>query len=365
MNNSNDISDIECMISEEMFNIFRDIAAGETSNTRTFDNFNDYSSNNNRNNTTFFNIVNDYNMNIQEYNSNIREYIIRQNNSTEYVNNINEYNSNISDYNSNIHRFLDLMININNRNNARENRRHFIRPNTSQYRERTNTNSYAGLRGLYTYTPTQLLSYFWPNRTFTNVIVRPTNAQITEATQILTYNENEHYNNNSCPITMEEFNNGEQLFQIRQCGHNFREDALRNWFRTNVRCPVCRYDIRDYRTNVNASNNVVNDISENTEDDDNNDENNDNSNNNNENTNNENIDISGNISSTRPTNNRFSRIPSNNLSNIIENYVTQHITPFFVENMHSNLSDTEVILPIVYYTDAFRNYRYSTMNTPR
>jgi hypothetical protein len=262
------------------------------------------------------------------------------------------------------------MININNRNNARENRRHFVRPNTSQYRERTNTNPYAGLRGLYTYTPTQLLSYFWPNRTFTNVIVRPTYAQITEATQILTYNENEHYNNNSCPITMEEFNNGEQIFQIRHCGHNFREDALRNWFRTNVRCPVCRYDIRDYGTNVDTSNNVVNDMSENTEEDDNNVNNADNTNNrtftdtNNTNNENINIDISGNTPPTTTTNNRYSRISTNNLSNIIENYVTQHITPF-VENMQSNLSDFEVVLPIVYYTDASGNYRYSTINTPR
>jgi len=389
MNNSTNGSEVERVFSEEIYNLFRELTR-DNPNITMHDTFDDsinsnsrnqtrYSNNTNINNNTntydisnnlIFNVVNEYNVNILEYNINMREYIIRENNilnnSTEYNNNFGEYNNNISDYNSNMRRFLDLMTNINNNNNIerihnrnilRENRRHFVRPNTTQYRERTtNTNTQSGVRGLYNYTPRQLLSYFWPNRTFTNVVVRPSERQITEATRNITYDENEEYNNISCPITMEDFNNGEQVFQIKHCGHNFREDALRNWFRTNVRCPVCRYDIRDYTISDNSGN-IVNDISGNI----------DMSNNEtftNRNTpNNENIDNSGNR--TMPTNIRSTRLSSVdlsnavNFSNLIENYVAEHITPF-VENINSNLSEFDVIFPIIYYTDTSGNYRYDS-----
>ena len=147
-------------------------------------------------------------------------------------------------------------------------------------------------------------------------------------------------------------NNGEQVFQIKHCGHNFRENALRNWFRTNVRCPVCRYDIRDYSIS-DSSGDVVSDLSGNSI--------------NNIDTatdisNNENIDTSGN---STPRNNRSIRLSSVdlsnavNLTNLIENYVAEHITPF-VENINSNLSEFDVIFPIIYYTDTSGNYRYDS-----
>ena len=55
---------------------------------------------------------------------------------------------------------------------------------------------------------------------------------------------------------------------LNHCGHAFREDAIRNWFSNNVRCPVCRHDIRNVstlrNTPVNNTNNTsVNDISNN------------------------------------------------------------------------------------------------------
>jgi hypothetical protein len=193
--------------------------------------------------------------------------------------------------------------------------------------------------------PSQVFSYFLPNnrpRTFTNVIVRPSERQILDAIEIIIFNENETYNNTSCPITMEEFDDGEQICQIKHCGHNFREDALRNWFRTNVRCPVCRYDIRDY---------VISDVSNNME----NIENDLSGNNNyptgfldNDISNNLSMDYSGNTIPRLYVNTR--RSSSGNLSNIIQSYVEQHITPF-VEELNSNLTDFDIILPIIYYND--------------
>lgn len=91
------------------------------------------------------------------------------------------------------------------------------------------------------------------NYNFENVIVRPSQEQIDNAVEQLLYTEDETLINTRCPITMEDFTVGERLLRIRHCGHTFREDSINNWFTTNVRCPVCRYDIRDYGTNTPSS----------------------------------------------------------------------------------------------------------------
>ena len=91
----------------------------------------------------------------------------------------------------------------------------------------------------------RLLYAFFP-QTMNDVVVRPTNEQITVATEILPFVSSETHNNTSCPITLEEFIDGESVQRIRNCGHIFREGAIADWFSRNVRCPICRYDIRTY-----------------------------------------------------------------------------------------------------------------------
>jgi hypothetical protein len=39
---------------------------------------------------------------------------------------------------------------------------------------------------------------------------------------------------------------------IRFCGHIFNTEQLNTWFRSNCRCPVCRYDIRRYNTTASS-----------------------------------------------------------------------------------------------------------------
>lgn len=58
-----------------------------------------------------------------------------------------------------------------------------------------------------------------------------------------------------CPISMEDFMEGDSILQIRSCGHRFKEAPLLIWFRRDSRCPICRYDIRNYtsRTTVDIS----------------------------------------------------------------------------------------------------------------
>jgi hypothetical protein len=46
----------------------------------------------------------------------------------------------------------------------------------------------------------------------------------------------------TCPITLEDFVDGESVTKINVCGHVFRTSALRHWFERNRMCPVCRRD---------------------------------------------------------------------------------------------------------------------------
>jgi len=51
---------------------------------------------------------------------------------------------------------------------------------------------------------------------------------------------------NVCPISLEPFQLGDVVCEIRECGHKFKRPNLMHWFRRDARCPVCRYDLRDY-----------------------------------------------------------------------------------------------------------------------
>jgi len=79
---------------------------------------------------------------------------------------------------------------------------------------------------------------------FSSVSVYPSEQQIQHSVRILKYNEIENPLNLSCPISLENFNQEDEVCQIIYCGHIFNTGPLNEWFRSNVRCPVCRYDIR-------------------------------------------------------------------------------------------------------------------------
>ena len=81
---------------------------------------------------------------------------------------------------------------------------------------------------------------------FEPIEVFPTQSQIESATRCVRYCDIITPVNTSCPISLETFNDNDMVTVIRHCGHTFHTEYLMNWFRTNCRCPVCRYDIRDY-----------------------------------------------------------------------------------------------------------------------
>ena len=189
------------------------------------------------------------------------------------------YNTAINNYNQNISRFLstmsdyrrDIHVLQNQLFNNRETRVNTNNISTSTTTESTDTNARRRNRSNFRF------PLFRNNVTFSNltpafddVIVRPSLEQINNSTEILVYNTNINLVNTRCPITMEDFSIGDSISRIRYCGHTFHEDSINSWFRSNVRCPVCRYDIRDYPNTNNASSDIssnnTTEINENTND---------------------------------------------------------------------------------------------------
>jgi hypothetical protein len=92
---------------------------------------------------------------------------------------------------------------------------------------------------------TQLYTSF-----FDPIEIYPTQMQIEAATRRVRYSDILSPKNRSCPIVMEDFNDNDMVTIIRQCGHIFNTDEINRWFTSNCRCPVCRYDIRNFNSNA-------------------------------------------------------------------------------------------------------------------
>jgi len=95
-----------------------------------------------------------------------------------------------------------------------------------------------------------------------NVPIIPTRQQILTATRDIQFGDIENPINTTCPISLETFQESDMITQILHCGHNFNTRQLNTWFQSNVRCPMCRYDIREYNnTNeqLNRDHNINND----------------------------------------------------------------------------------------------------------
>ena len=85
---------------------------------------------------------------------------------------------------------------------------------------------------------------------FEPITIYPTQSQIENATRQVMYCDIVRPNNTNCPILLEPFNETDTVTVIRYCNHIFNSNALNTWFRTNCRCPVCRYDIRNFNPNI-------------------------------------------------------------------------------------------------------------------
>jgi hypothetical protein len=153
----------------------------------------------------------------------------RQNNYIHYDYN-RPINRNI--YNENINRNSINRNNINNNNINNNN----INPNISSSIFDSNE-----------------LTNFLTNFLNTTVPIRPTQGQIEDSSRLIRYSSIETPLSERCPISLERFSNEEMVRQLKPCGHLFCQASFQQWFENNVRCPVCRYDIRNYRDNTQAN----------------------------------------------------------------------------------------------------------------
>jgi hypothetical protein len=87
-----------------------------------------------------------------------------------------------------------------------------------------------------------------------NVVATP--QQISNATTNVLYENIETPLNDRCPICLDVFQLNSEVTQINHCRHIFNRAQLATWLQTNVRCPVCRFDIRDHVVSQPPSSNT-------------------------------------------------------------------------------------------------------------
>lgn len=239
---------------------------------RTQDNYQSQENQENRQNNGYGNTYNDHIRRQQHLISDLLE----------------DYNHQINNYTRNIERIIDLIRllqnnldnqltqntrmtntnttantipNINTNTNTRPNLRYNY---TNQNRTNNNLNNSNNRRlrdantvHRYNYNIIYPIEFEWLMR---NTRANLTSEQIELSTEDIIYDTS--MNETRCPITWDDFNEGECLMKIKHCGHYFKRANLMNWLRRENTCPVCRYDLRDYSSNntndIDLSNNNLN-----------------------------------------------------------------------------------------------------------
>jgi len=127
------------------------------------------------------------------------------------------------------------------------------------YNNLFNTNAFTQFSGL------DILQNF-----YSSIPITPSRQQLMDGTRVCSFSQITEPINTSCPISLDIFEENSNVTQLRGCGHIFSSNSINYWFNNHTRCPVCRYDIRDYvpiqstpPTNSNASENIINNEAQN------------------------------------------------------------------------------------------------------
>jgi len=190
--------------------------------------------------------------NLNDRNNQIRNLLVQLLNSTQTTNNNSRRNGfserryrenndrNINDRNINLNR-----VYLNNRPYIVDSITEYTIPRNQLFSYARNTTN-----NMETNAPNLFNEIF--NSFMEPVEVYPTNSQIEAATRRVRYCDIARPINTQCPISMDDFNDSDMVTVLRPCGHIFQTEHIMNWFRTNCRCPVCRYDIRNYNSNAST-----------------------------------------------------------------------------------------------------------------
>lgn len=202
----------------------------------------------------FTNMMNDFNFPQTQYatslNDTNRNQNIPSNPSMRYVNRqldtiyelILHYNDNMIQYQRNMTQMISL-INMNNIT-FRQRLQEIRNDRNTQYRnantqQRSRFQNYRNEPFNYWAFQTPLFSTL-QNRQLTQ-------QEINSMTTTITFNDEtrNEISETRCPISLDNFQNGDSLCRINGCNHIFKKDNLLNWFRRNSKCPICRFDLRN------------------------------------------------------------------------------------------------------------------------
>ena len=200
-----------------------------------------------------------------ESNNRVLTSITMMNNNNINNDNVNNLISNLINSNNEIMRNINLLINYNNILNTNNRQQNSVRHNNNNNNNnnRQNSNRQHSNSRHNNNNETSLPNFIY--RFLEPIEIFPTQTQIEIATRVARFGDIVTPLNNSCPITLENFNENDQVLVIRHCSHIFSRSGLSSWFRSNCRCPVCRYDIRNYASNnthvssvnVDSSSNIL------------------------------------------------------------------------------------------------------------
>jgi hypothetical protein len=212
----------------------------------------------------------EYNKNFQTYQTNYTQIIQRLQNPQEIQ---MEYESNNRRYHDNIKKIIDILYlftGSNNNNNPQpssifspplsaplstqnENERETPTPPPTQSREENENENdlWRNIFPFYIIEPALIPSSSSSTSSFITV------DEINQYVDYIIYNPEEH-DNDCCPISHDNFINGETICKIKICSHVFKTQHLFNWLRINATCPVCRNELRPLSTNNNPSPSVSN-----------------------------------------------------------------------------------------------------------
>lgn len=154
---------------------------------------------------------------------------------------IYSYNTNINTYNRNVENLIVLLNSAINRSYEQTQRNSQQRDHSQPRTYTAQTNESVPLESL-----------------FSNILNSNSNLtsdQIRNATRRINYDIS--LNETRCPISLEDFEIGEEITQIIRCGHFFKTSPLNQWLRRNSYCPVCRCNL--YQSTNNRQSTQSND----------------------------------------------------------------------------------------------------------
>ena len=64
---------------------------------------------------------------------------------------------------------------------------------------------------------------------------------------------------NMCAICIKHYSKGDKVFFL-PCSHNFHIECIMPWFKTNNKCPTCRYDLNEGKAESESGEDEIEDI---------------------------------------------------------------------------------------------------------